>query len=176
MRRGVGSADDPSVPGILPMGAEWLPDSETREQRVRIISADNVSDFVRDGVLTVEDGWTMAPSALEYARRNGLQLAGAAAAEAAQAAASNLAVITVEGIDKPGIIAAVASEISNQHGNITDLSQTILAGVFVMVLVVDMSGTAGYEALSTALARVGQEIGLDISVRLYSVFEAMHRI
>jgi predicted amino acid-binding ACT domain protein len=45
-----------------------------------------------------------------------------------------------------------------------------------MVLVVDMSGTAGYEALSGALESVGQEIGVDISVRLYSVFEAMHRI
>jgi ACT domain-containing protein len=84
--------------------------------------------------------------------------------------------VTVEGMDKPGIIAAVATEISNQRGNITDMSQTILAGVFVMVMVVDMSGTSGYEALSTGLARVGEEVGLDISVRLYSVFEAMHRI
>ncbi|HEX7591927.1 MAG TPA: ACT domain-containing protein [Candidatus Limnocylindrales bacterium] len=142
---------------------------------MRIISADNVSDFVRDGVLTVEDGWTLAPSALEYVRRNGLRFEGAGASQAT-AAAANLAVITVEGLDKPGIIAAVASEIATQHGNITDLSQTILAGVFVMVLVVDMSGTAGYEALSGALERVGHEIGLDISVRLYSVFEAMHRI
>lgn len=143
---------------------------------MRIISADNVAEFVRDGVLTVNAGWTLAPSALEYVRRNGLRFDGAAATQAAAAAAANLAVITVEGLDKPGIIAAVASEIAIQHGNITDLSQTILAGVFVMVLVVDMSGTAGYEALSGALERVGHDIGVDISVRLYSVFEAMHRI
>jgi ACT domain-containing protein len=143
---------------------------------VRIISAENVAEFVHDGVLTVQDGWTLAPSALEYARRNGLRFEGEDATRAAAAAAANLAVITVEGLDKPGIIAAVASEIADRHGNITDLSQTILAGVFVMVLVVDMSGTAGYEALAGALERVGREIGVDISVRLYSVFEAMHRI
>jgi ACT domain-containing protein len=143
---------------------------------VRIITADNVADFVRDGVLTVKDGWSMAPSALEYARRNGLRFEGSGAAEAAAAAAAKLAVITVEGMDKPGIIAAVASEVSSQHGNITDMSQTILAGVFVMVMVVDTSATAGYEALSEGLARVGREIGVDVSVRLYSVFEAMHRI
>ncbi len=143
---------------------------------MRIISADNASEFVRDGVLSVESGWTLAPSALEFARRNGLKLSGSGAAEAARAAAGSLVVVTVEGMDKPGIIAAVATEISNQHGNITDMSQTILAGVFVMVMVVDMSGTQGYEALSTGLARVGEEVGLDISVRLYSVFEAMHRI
>jgi ACT domain-containing protein len=143
---------------------------------VRIISADNVADFVRDGVLTVEDGWTLAPSALEHARRNGLRFAGAGAAGATAEAASNLAVITVEGMDKPGIIAAVASEVAASRGNITDLSQTILAGVFVMVMVVDMSGTEGYEALSSGLGRVGKDVGVDISVRLYSVFEAMHRI
>ena len=143
---------------------------------MRIISGDNASEFVRDGVLTVENGWTLAPSALEYARRNGLRLAGTGAERAAAAAASNLVVVTVEGIDKPGIIAAVASEISAQRGNITDLSQTILAGVFVMVMVVDMSSTEGYEALSRGLGAVGERIGVDVSVRLYSVFEAMHRI
>jgi ACT domain-containing protein len=153
---------------VLPAGS--------KEQRMRIITADNVGGFVRDGVLTVETGWTLAPSALEHVRRNGIRLEGDAAAPVVAAAASNLAVITVEGIDKPGIIAAVASEIAAQHGNITDLSQTILAGVFVMVMVVDMTGTAGYEALAEGLARVGQEIGMEISVRLYSVFEAMHRI
>ena len=45
-----------------------------------------------------------------------------------------------------------------------------------MVMVVDMTGTGGYEALSAGLARVGHEIGVDVTVRLYSVFEAMHRI
>jgi ACT domain-containing protein len=143
---------------------------------VRIITSDNVASFVKDGALAMEEGWTLAPSALEYLRRNRVRFEGEETRSAAAAAASNLAVITVEGIDKPGIIAAVASEIARQHGNITDLSQTILAGVFVMVTVVDMTGTAGYEAFAEGLRRVGEEIGVDISVRLYSVYEAMHRI
>jgi ACT domain-containing protein len=143
---------------------------------VRIITSDNVATFVRDGALHVEDGWTLAPSALEYLRRNGVRFEGEESRRAAAAAASNLAVITVEGIDKPGIIAAVASEIARQHGNITDLSQTILAGVFVMVTVVDMTGTEGYEALTAGLRRVGAELGMEVNVRLYSVYEAMHRI
>lgn len=146
------------------------------ERRVQIITSDNVASFVKDGALHMDEGWTLAPSALEYLRRNGVRFAGEESRRAAAAAASNLAVITVEGIDKPGIIAAVASEIARQHGNITDLSQTILAGVFVMVTVVDMTGTSGYDAFVEGLGRVGEEIGVDISVRLYSVFEAMHRI
>lgn len=143
---------------------------------MRIITSDNVASFVHDGALVVEPGWTLAPSALEYARRNGVRLEGEASRRAAAEAAANLAVITVEGIDKPGIIAAVASEVAAQHANITDLSQTILAGVFVMVMVVDLTGTDGYDAVTAGLRTVGERIGVDITVRLYSVFEAMHRI
>ena len=143
---------------------------------MRLITSENVASFVKDGALHVEDGWTLAPSALEYLRRNRVHFAGEESQAAAAAAAENLVVITVEGIDKPGIIATVAGEVARQQGNITDLSQTILAGVFVMVLVVDMSGTQGYDVLVAGLERVGEEIGMEISVRLYSVYEAMHRI
>lgn len=143
---------------------------------MRIITSDNVAEFVRDGELHVDEGWTLAPSALEYLRRNRVRFAGEESRRAAAAAASNLVVITVEGLDKPGIIATVAVEVARQHGNITDLSQTILVGVFVMVLVVDTTGTDGYDALAAGLARVGEEIGMEIAVRRYSVYEAMHRI
>lgn len=143
---------------------------------MRVITPDNVADFVRDGELRIERGWTLAPSALEYLRRNRIRIAGEEAEQVTSEVASNLVVITVQGLDKPGIIAGVAGEIARQHGNITDLSQTILAGVFVMVLVVDLTGTEGYERLAEGLARTGDEIGVEISVRLYSVYEAMHRI
>lgn len=143
---------------------------------MRIITSENVAAFVKDGVLHVDDGWTLAPSALEYLRRNRVRFEGEESRAAAAAAAENLVVITVQGIDKPGIIATVASEVARQHANVTDLSQTILAGVFVMVLVVDMTGTDGYDALVAGLERVGADLGMEISVRLYSVYEAMHRI
>ena len=143
---------------------------------MRLITSENVAGFVKDGALHVEEGWTLAPSALEYLRRNRVHFGGEGSRAAAAAAAENLVVITVEGIDKPGIIATVAGEVARQHGNITDLSQTILAGVFVMVLVVDMSGSEGYDVLVDGLDKVGAEIGMEISVRLYSVYEAMHRI
>jgi len=143
---------------------------------MRLITSENVAGFVKDGVLHIDEGWTLAPSALEYLRRNHVRFAGEESRAAAAAAAENLVVITVQGIDKPGIIATVAGEVARQHGNVTDLSQTILAGVFVMVLVVDMSATEGYDVLVAGLEKVGEEIGMDISVRLYSVYEAMHRI
>ena len=36
---------------------------------MRIITSDNVASFVKDGALQMEEGWTLAPSALEYLRR-----------------------------------------------------------------------------------------------------------
>jgi ACT domain-containing protein len=143
---------------------------------MRLITKENVASFVRDGALHVEAGWTLAPSAMEYLRRNRVHFSGEESRAAAAAVAENLVVITVEGLDKPGIIAAVAGEVARLGANVTDLSQTILAGVFVMVLVVDMSGTDGYDSLVAGLEDVGTEIGVEISVRLYSVYEAMHRI
>lgn len=143
---------------------------------MRIITSDNVAAFVRDGSLQIDDGWTLAPSALDYLRRNGVRFEGEISPRPTASATSNLAVITVEGIDRPGIIAGVASEIAYHRANITDVSQTIVAGMFVMVMVVDMSSTDGYEALAEGLGKVGREIGVDVSVRLYSVLEAMHRI
>jgi ACT domain-containing protein len=143
---------------------------------MRLITSENVASFVRDGELQVGEGWTLAPSALEYLRRNRVRFGGETSRAAVAAAAEDLVVITVQGIDKPGIIAAVAGEVARQGGNVTDLSQTILAGVFVMVLVVDVSGTESYDTLVVGLERVGQEIGVEISVRLYSIFEAKHRI
>ena len=44
------------------------------------------------------------------------------------------------------------------------------------LLVVDLSDTNGYDVLVEGLEKVGVEIGMEISVRLYSVYEAMHRI
>ena len=41
---------------------------------MRIITSDNVAGFIRDGALVVEPGWTLAPSALEHVRRNGIRL------------------------------------------------------------------------------------------------------
>ena len=60
---------------------------------------------------------------------------------------------------------------------VTELQGNIFTALaLVMVLVVDMSKTEGYDVLVAGLERVGGEIGVEISVRLYSVYEAMHRI
>ena len=47
-------------------------------------------------------------------------------------------VVTVIGADRVGIVAGVTKELAKENINILDISQTILDGIFDMVLICDM--------------------------------------
>jgi ACT domain-containing protein len=87
------------------------------------------------------------------------------------------AIITVVGSDKVGIIARVSAFLAERNINIEDISQTILSGNFVMMMMVDLS--SGVQALDTVkaeLAVLGDSLNVSISVMHEKVFSAMHRI
>ena len=52
------------------------------------------------------------------------------------------AIITVVGGDKVGIIAGVSAFLSKHSINIVDISQTILSGNFVMMMLTDFENAA----------------------------------
>jgi ACT domain-containing protein len=87
------------------------------------------------------------------------------------------AIITVVGTDQVGIIAKVSGWLAARCINIADISQTILSGNFVMMMMVDLSKCdvpiAEVRALLDAL---GGELGVSISIMHERVFSAMHRI
>ena len=87
------------------------------------------------------------------------------------------AVITVLGKDRTGIIAAVSNLLYQKGVNILDISQTILSGLFNMVLIADISSAnCDFSALSDALTAFGQERNLQVRVQRSEIFEAMHQI
>ena len=60
----------------------------------------------------------------------------------------NRVVVTVVGKYKKGIIAAVASALTEKEVNILDISQTILQEFFTMIMIVDMAdATVGFSEL-----------------------------
>ena len=87
------------------------------------------------------------------------------------------AIITVVGTDQVGIIAKISAYLS-QHGiNIIDISQTVLSGNFVMMMMVDLAGsTISIQENKTELSTLGDELGVSISMMHERVFSAMHRI
>jgi ACT domain-containing protein len=87
------------------------------------------------------------------------------------------AIITVVGTDKVGIIARVSAFLADRDINIEDISQTILSGNFVMMMMVDLSKSSkALENVKVELAEMGEAMGVSISLMHEKVFSAMHRI
>ncbi|MDR1288562.1 MAG: ACT domain-containing protein [Treponema sp.] len=87
------------------------------------------------------------------------------------------AIITVVGNDKVGIIARVSAFLAERNINIEDISQTVLSGNFVMMMMVDLSGSSqALESVKRELAGLGTAMNVSISVMHEKVFSAMHRI
>jgi ACT domain-containing protein len=87
------------------------------------------------------------------------------------------AIITVVGSDKVGIIARVSAFLAERNINIVDISQTVLSGNFVMMMVVDLSSaTKVLEDVKKELAELGESFGVSISMMHEKVFSTMHRV
>jgi ACT domain-containing protein len=87
------------------------------------------------------------------------------------------AIITVVGSDKVGIIAKVSTFLSAHKINIADITQTILSGNFVMMMMVDLDGAdISIDELRIAMGKEAGEMGVEINIMNEKVFSAMHRI
>ncbi len=87
----------------------------------------------------------------------------------------NTAVVTVVGNDTIGIIARVSAALARHDANILDISQTVLSGVFNMIMIVDIS-LSDFSPLEDELTQLGGELGLQIRIQRSEIFDAMHRI
>lgn len=86
-------------------------------------------------------------------------------------------VITVIGADRVGIVAGVAKLLEKENINILDISQTILDGIFDMVLICDMEKANGsLKQIQDEMGQLGKELGVDVRAQLADIFYAMHRI
>ncbi|MCI5606308.1 MAG: ACT domain-containing protein [Treponema sp.] len=89
----------------------------------------------------------------------------------------NNAIITVVGSDKVGIIAKVSTYLSEHKVNIVDITQTILSGNFVMMMMVDLSSASvDIDNLRKDLSKKAEEMGVEINIMSEKVFTAMHRV
>lgn len=87
------------------------------------------------------------------------------------------AIVTVMGVDKPGIIAKTSQLLFQTGINILDINQTIMKEMFTMVMLVDIAGcTVPFDQLSEQLDALGTEMGLEIRLQHEDIFNSMHRI
>jgi len=90
-----------------------------------------------------------------------------ALAEAADALAADPShIVTVYGVDHPGIVHAVSARLAARAVNVTDLETRLVGdGLYAMVLEVALPLELDPEALAAMLAEVGAEQGVEVTVR-----------
>jgi len=87
------------------------------------------------------------------------------------------AVITVIGKDKVGIIHSVSGVLKDNNINILDISQTIMGDIFTMVMMSDIEKSlCDFDTLSSNLEKLGNELGVKITICLEDIFNEINRI
>ena len=86
-------------------------------------------------------------------------------------------IISVFGMDHPGIVAAVSQILADAGCSIIDINQTVVQGKFAMVIIGDTSRARESTAeLKERLRRAGEQLGVRIYAQREDLFNAMHRV
>ena len=90
---------------------------------------------------------------------------------------SSRMVISVFGLDHPGIVAGVSQILAEAACSIVDINQTVVQGKFAMVIIADTSRARESTAeLKDRLRREGKTLGVRIYAQREDLFNAMHRV
>jgi ACT domain-containing protein len=86
-------------------------------------------------------------------------------------------IISVFGMDHPGIVAGVSQILAEAGCSIIDINQTVVQGKFAMVIIADTSRARENTAeLKERLRRAGEQLGVRIYAQREDLFNAMHRV
>ena len=86
-------------------------------------------------------------------------------------------VISVVGKDKVGIIFHVCQYLAGNQINILDIAQTIVQDWFNMIMIVNIQESdKDFAAIASELKKIGDEIGVTITLQQEDIFDMMHRL
>lgn len=86
-------------------------------------------------------------------------------------------IISVLGKDKVGIIARICTYLAQNDVNILDISQTIVGGLFQMMMICDTEKCSkDFHLVAEELHSIGDELGIQIKLQKEEIFEKMQRI
>jgi formyltetrahydrofolate deformylase len=81
----------------------------------------------------------------------------------------NLAVLSIIGRDQKGVVARTSTYLAGLSINIEDIVQRVVEGLFVMTMKIDVADmTASLDELVLGLKKIGEEFGMETSLRLLS--------
>jgi len=86
-------------------------------------------------------------------------------------------IISVFGMDHPGIVAGVSQILAEASCSIVDINQTVVQGKFAMVIIADTArARESTSELKERLRREGENLGVRIYAQREDLFNAMHRV
>ena len=90
---------------------------------------------------------------------------------------SDRLIISVFGVDHPGIVAGVSQILADTGCSIVDINQTVVQGKFAMVIIAKTSRSAASATeLKERFRAEGEKLGVRIYAQREDLFNAMHRI
>ncbi len=97
--------------------------------------------------------------------------------EGSSEGSSERMIISVFGVDHPGIVAAVAQILAEADCSIVDINQTVVQGKFAMIIIANIARAKESAAdLKERLRHEGEKTGVRIYAQREDLFNAMHRI
>jgi len=111
-----------------------------------------------------------------YSSLQSFASSSSAAPESSEGSAERM-IISVFGVDHPGIVAGVAQILAEAACSIVDINQTVVQGKFAMVIIANTARARQSAAeLKERLRSEGEKLGVRIYAQREDLFNAMHRI
>ena len=86
-------------------------------------------------------------------------------------------IVSVFGLDHPGIVAGVSQILAEADCSIVDINQTVVRGKFAMVIIANTERSqASATELKDRFRSEGEKLGVHIYAQREDLFHAMHRI
>ena len=133
-----------------------------------------VEQLVTDIYRTIEPA--LAGSGGGWAASSSPAGSGALAAGSGEGSADRL-IISVFGVDHPGIVAGVSKILAEAGCSIVDINQTVVQGKFAMVIIANTARSVlSATELKERFRSEGEKLGVRIYAQREDLFNAMHRI
>lgn len=86
-------------------------------------------------------------------------------------------VITVLGLNKPGILAGITKAIADSNVSIEDVSQKIMQGYFALMMITDLSSAnCNFEEFQNRMQQAADKLDVKTFIQHEEVFKVQHRL
>ncbi len=87
-----------------------------------------------------------------------------------------LYIITVQGLDRPGLVAGISEILANANVNLVDVDQTVIRKLFAMFMIADFTNSnKEFERIREDLSKKAKELGMKVSIEPYVFDESLRK-